>query len=68
MTEDIKEKIKSLELKIEELCEDQKSLLDVNRLLLECVSRIASGKSKDARLDACNTMRGCAIISIEAMK
>lgn len=44
------------------------SMIDVNHLLLDCVARVAAGKSSDPRLDACNTLRGCGMIATEALQ
>lgn len=64
----MKQLAKSIEL-LESMIDTHHQMISnltcANRLLLECVSRIAGNISPDAQQDAKNTLRGCAIFALE---
>ena len=57
-----------LQKSMEELVETHKNILDLVRLLIESMSRIATGKSPDPRLDACNTLRAAAVFAVDGIE
>jgi hypothetical protein len=70
MSEEIQQlfdKIQILQNELEKCVSSQMNLVDCNRMMLECIGRIASGTSSDPRLDAGRTLSGVAMIAREAM-
>lgn len=57
------EKLALLSVEARKLMDSNQNLIDVCKLLMDCINRIAKGESADPRLDACNTMRGIATIA-----
>ena len=43
------------------------NLIDMNRLMMESLTRIASAKSPDPRKDACDTLRGLVPYAIDGL-
>lgn len=61
-------KQETLTIEIDALATEHEYLIDLSRLLLECVHKIAFGKSECPQTDAINTLRGAAIIASEALQ
>ena len=50
--------------KLENMNTQIAGIADANRMMLECLQRIASGKTKDARMDAHATILSLAMVSV----
>ena len=62
------EKLKLLYDEMQRLEDNHMRTIDVSRLLLECVTRIAKGKCPDPRQDACDTLRGAGMLAQEGLR
>ena len=60
--------LKLLEEEMAGMLDQTENLSQMNRLMLECISRIAGGKSEDPRLDASHTLRGLAVFALNGLE